>query len=117
MSENDWIKVHCELDRACERGELKDASEEQLQRWLQNLCTGNVKNESIRHREIIRGLTMNHIQMGRTIREIEATMRTLNDSNAKAEKQMSLLTKIGVGLAIIQTAAAIISVAAIFLHR
>jgi len=101
---DDWTKVHCELDTAFDRNGVGCADEATLQRWLQNLCTGNAPNETIRHREIIRGLTINHIQMARTIRELENTMRRLNASNDKTQQLIVRLT----WLAVIVSAAQVI---------
>src|SRR5712691_11718943 len=67
---NDWIRVHSEVDRAFENGTVFDASQEQLSRWLENLCTGSVPNPDVQHREIIRGITINHIQMTRLIADL-----------------------------------------------
>jgi len=67
---NDWIRVHSEVDRAFENGTVFDASREQLSRWLENLCTGSVPNPDVQHREIIRGITINHIQMTRLIADL-----------------------------------------------
>jgi hypothetical protein len=107
MSE-DWIKVHSEMDTAFQRGEVANADEAQLQRWLQNLCTGNVPNETVRHREIIRGLTINHIQMARTIRDLEGTMQKLNAANDKTQQLVVKLTRVAVVVGIIQAVVAVI---------
>jgi hypothetical protein len=106
---DDWIKIHSEIDKAFESGSIQNATEEQLQRWLQNLSTGNVPNESIRHRETIRGITINHIQMARTIQQLETTIRRLNTSNDKTQRLIIRLTWVAVIVGVFQAIAAAIS--------
>ncbi len=103
------LKVHSEMDLAFQRGEVLDASEEQLQRWLQNLCTGPVDNEKVRHREIIRALTINHVQMARTIRQLDETMRRLNAANERTQKLLVRLTWVAVVVGIISAIATVIA--------
>lgn len=62
-----WEKQHDEVDAAFGDGSILTASEEDLVRHLQTLCTGSITNGNIQYREIIRGITINHIQMARTI--------------------------------------------------
>jgi hypothetical protein len=60
-------KLDIGLDEAFQKGLPAEASSEQLQKWLMNLCSGFVPNENVRHREIIRGITINHIILQRHI--------------------------------------------------
>lgn len=106
---DDWIHVHSEMDLAFRNGKVSSADEEQLQKRLQNLCTGNVPNGTVRHREIIRGLTINHIQMARTIRALEDTMQRLNSANDKTQSLITKLTWVAVVVGGIQAVAAVIS--------
>jgi hypothetical protein len=85
MSNYQWLIDHSEMDEAFTHGNVGDATPEQLDKWLQTLCTGNVPNESIRHREIVRGITINHIQMARMIRH-------LDESNRKTQLLVVVLT-------------------------
>ena len=85
MSNDQWSIDHREMDEAFTHGNVGDATPEQLDKWLQNLCTGNVPNESIRHREIVRGITINHIQMARMLRH-------LDESNRKTQLLVVVLT-------------------------
>jgi hypothetical protein len=55
------------MDNAFETGEILKASEETLQKYLWHLCTEGIDNERVRHRAIVRALTINHIQMQRHI--------------------------------------------------
>lgn len=98
---DDWIKVHSEMDQAFQRDQVASAKEEDLQRWLQNLCTGSVKNPDIHHREIIRGLTIQHIQLSRVIARLDA-------QNTKTQKLFLalaigtlVLTALGVATAVL----------------
>lgn len=106
---DEWIKIHSEMDLAFQHNKVTEAKEENLQRWLQNLCTGNVPNETVRHREIIRGLTINHIQMTRTIQSLEDTMRRLNAANERTQQLVLRLTWVAVVVGVIQAVAAVIS--------
>jgi hypothetical protein len=106
---NDPIKIQSEMNFAFMDGKVANATEEDLQRWLQALCTWNVPNEGVRHREIIRALTINHIQMARTIRSLEETMRRLNAANVRTQRLLVRLTWMAVLVAVIQAAAAVIS--------
>lgn len=63
------------MDEAFTHGNVGEASPEQLEKWLKTLCTGRVPNEQVRHREIIRGITINHIQMSRMIRNLDESNR------------------------------------------
>ena len=55
------------FDEAFRTGLITKESNEQLQKRLMDLCTGQIPNESVRHREIIRGITINHILLQRHI--------------------------------------------------
>ena len=88
---DDWLRIHGEADRAFGQGTVCEASEEQLQRYLQNICTGAIPNDTIRHREIVRGITINHIQTARVIKELGATIARLNAQNARTERWIVVL--------------------------
>ena len=96
---NDWIRVHSEVDRAFENGTVFDASQEQLSRWLENLCTGSVPNPDVPHREIIRGITINHIQMTRLIAD-------LNRRNTWLAVVIGLITFFSLAASVMQAVAA-----------
>jgi hypothetical protein len=72
---DDWIKVHSDMSRAFDHGKVANATEEELQEWLRNLCTGSVPNPNIQHREIIRALTIQNIQMQRIIDRLDSDNR------------------------------------------
>lgn len=81
-----------EANKAFEANAVADASADQLSKWLQAYCCGSVTNELVKHREVIRGITINHIQMGRVIREVEGAMREIDKSNKKTQKLVVTLT-------------------------
>lgn len=56
---------------AFETGEILRSPEDTLQKYLWSLCTERVPNEEVRHREIIRALTINHIQMQQHIDSLD----------------------------------------------
>jgi hypothetical protein len=60
-------RLRTEMHAAFESSEIFSATEETLQKYLASLCTERVPNEEVRHREIIKALTINHIQMQRHI--------------------------------------------------
>jgi hypothetical protein len=39
--------------------------------YLESLCSEDVPNERVRHRELLRGITIHHIQMARLIASLE----------------------------------------------
>ncbi len=59
------------LDAAFATGSVFGAGEPELLEYLQTLSTGHIPNDAVRHREIIRGLTINHIQMRRLIDRLD----------------------------------------------
>lgn len=58
-------------DELFDQGIIFDASDEELKNALKDLSTGNVSNETVRHREIIRGITINTIINQRYIDKLE----------------------------------------------
>jgi len=103
-----WLKTHDEVMTAFRDGKVKDATDDQLAAWLQNLATGSVPNDTIRHAEIIRALAINHAQMARVIRGLEGTMRELNAANARTQTAVQRLTFVGIGLAFLQVLLALL---------
>lgn len=76
MDHKDWIKIHSSLDTAFENDSVINATDDELQSWLQNLSTGNTVNDTIRYREIIRGITINSIIMKRHIDRLNKRSET-----------------------------------------
>ena len=69
--ERDITKV--KLDEAFEKGQIFDAIDADLNRYLQHLCSGSVVNEAVRHREMNRCLVINTIKNFRFLDRIEKT--------------------------------------------
>jgi hypothetical protein len=78
---------------------------------LRHLCTGAVFNDYIRHRELLRGITINHIQMARTIRDLEKSLHRLNSANERTQRLVIVLAIIAVVVGTIQAVAAVIALA------
>jgi hypothetical protein len=91
MSTPDWIKVHSEMSQVFEHGDITQASPEDLQRYLQVCCSGSIPNTTVHPREIIRGITINNVQMGRVICKLEETIERLNAENSKKDKWIMIL--------------------------
>ncbi|HOE15936.1 MAG TPA: hypothetical protein PLX02_01245 [Syntrophorhabdaceae bacterium] len=56
-----------EINEVFKDGTILTASEERLQMYLKALSSDPIPNDMVRHREIIRALTINHIQMQRHV--------------------------------------------------
>ena len=67
----DWTGRHDKLNVTFESGAVFNAPEDELLEHLKTLCTGNIPNDTIRYRETIRGLTINHIQIRRLIDRLD----------------------------------------------
>lgn len=102
MQKIDYIRARDEATKAIRDGLFLNASNEQLASWLMGICDGNIRNEDVRHAEIVRGITINHIQMARVIRSVESTMERLNKSNEETQKKLTILTWATVILGTIQ---------------
>jgi hypothetical protein len=68
-----------ERDRLAEEGRMNqafgdesvfDTSEQELRLYLKVLCREAVPNEWVRHREIIRGITINNLMMAHVLRRL-----------------------------------------------
>jgi truncated hemoglobin YjbI len=77
---------------------------------LRHLCTENVPNETVRHRELLRGMTINHIQMSRVIKDLKDTMQKLNTANERTQRFLLVLTVVAVIVGSIQAFAAVMSI-------
>ena len=55
------------MDNHFATGEILKVPEETLQKYLWSLCSEGIDNERVRHRAIVRALTINHIQMQKHI--------------------------------------------------
>lgn len=108
MREDERNRLRDGLEHAIENGTIADATPEELQRWLISLSTGSIKNQTVHPREIVRGMTINHIQMARTIRQLEATIERLDEQSKRTQKLVVTLTYVAVSVGIIQAIASVI---------
>ena len=85
-----------DVDRAFQTGEVYNAPDETLMEYLRVLCTGHVPNEMVRHRETNRCITIN------TLVNVRLTK--------KIDQANTILTIIGIVLAVVSVAATIVQV-------
>jgi hypothetical protein len=103
-TDSDELRAHDNLNDAFRSGSIFDAAEPELRRHLQTLAMVEARNPGLQYREIIRCLTINHLQMARAIAETRATMRQLNASNARLQWFAAILTAVGLFVGIVQLA-------------
>ena len=65
------------LDDMFRTHKVLNASDKELEQMLTQLCGGHIENWMVIHREVIRGLTINHIQMQRHIDKLDKRSSTL----------------------------------------
>ena len=73
------------VENAFRDGKIEEQNNESLSSFLIALSNEVVPNENVRHRDIIRGLTINHILLQRHIER-------LNKQNSKIQKLVIVLT-------------------------
>ena len=95
MSEYDPLPVMDELDAALKEHGFENSSDEDLQRFVVAMCHVFIKNDAVRERYMRRGITLNHIQMARMIRHIEA-------SNKKTQTLVIVLAVVAIGVGVLQ---------------
>ena len=61
-----------DMDLAFRHATVFNANPEALERYLHLLCERPILSEKLHHREIIRGITINHIQMKNMIARLDA---------------------------------------------
>lgn len=76
-----------DLNQEFDSDRVLTASEPDLLIMLKQICSEPVHNDLVRHREIVRGLTINHILMKRHI-------DTLNNQNATTQRWVMVLALI-----------------------
>jgi len=72
MTERDRVKLRDEITKAFEDGSVFGANEQTLLSYLRSLCSEDVPNERVRHRELLRGITIHFIQTTKLIALLEA---------------------------------------------
>lgn len=92
MNQRERLKIQEEMNQMFESGEVSRASDDVLKIFLGVACTGNTTNNSVHPQSIIRGITINHIQMARIIAKLETTIATLNSENGKVATRVVWLT-------------------------
>jgi len=93
-----------EVTKAFRDWTIADASDEKLLEILRHLCSKGPPSD------LLRGITINHIQMARTIGDLKATMRRLNAANERTQRLLILLAIVAVCVGAIQAFAAIVSI-------
>jgi hypothetical protein len=58
---NETVNPRHGIDEAFASGNLSAASDEELERLLVAICSGGIRNRAVHPREIVRGITINHI--------------------------------------------------------
>jgi hypothetical protein len=96
MSLEDWEKANASFMD----GTLLSCDTPTLQKHLLALSNQQIRNETIQHRDVIRGLTINHILLQRHI-------DSLNEQNAKTERWVIALAVAALIAAVVQTTVAI----------
>ena len=75
------------VEDAFRDGKINEQSNEKLSSYLIALSNEVIPNENVRHRDIIRGLTINHVLLQRHIEE-------LNKQNSKTQRWFMLFAVI-----------------------
>jgi hypothetical protein len=68
----DRTKLGAEIATAFDQGTVFEAEEKTLRLYLEFLCSEDVPNEAVRHRELLRGITIHYIQLTRLIALLES---------------------------------------------
>lgn len=100
-----------EFEKALEDGTAADATDEQLLAWLTALCTGAVQNPDVHPRIIVKGVTVNHIQMARAIRHLEETIKRIDADNRRTQLLIVVLTILTIIVGIDQIVIAVMTLA------
>ena len=68
---DDAIKAREAVNAAFRARRHETATEEELRDWLSILCTETAANERLHPRDVVRGLTINHIQTTRFLERLD----------------------------------------------
>lgn len=91
-----------EMNEAFAKGTLSNATPEQLQNWLCVLTCHPMTGGGIDMREIIRALTINHVQMTQLITSFETTIKRLSAANDKLARKVMHLAGAAVAVGFVQ---------------
>ncbi len=78
---SDEANVEDELNKVFSNGQIFNANDVDLKRYLQYLCSGHVQNEMVRHRETNRCVVINTIKTFRLIDQVERSNQRLTVVN------------------------------------
>lgn len=98
-----------EVERAFRDWTVAGAPDSEHIEILRHLCDQPIQNDGIRHRELLRGITVNHLQMGRVIRDLEKTICELHAANEKTQTLVIILAIIAIIVGAISAVATILS--------
>jgi len=69
--DNPRIIAETEVNKAFDSGNVFSATPEKLVDYLKSLAIENVPNTSVQHRQIIRAMVINHLQLVRLIEDLD----------------------------------------------
>jgi hypothetical protein len=98
-----------EVERAFRDWTVENMTDEQLIEILRHVTTQPVPNPDVRHAQLLRGATVNHIQMARAIADLKATVQRMNSDNARTQTLVVILAVVAVIVGTIQAVAAVLS--------
>lgn len=107
MENEERYKIIAEFEDYLESGR-EDATPEQLRRWLVAVNQGAITNPKVRHRAIINGITINYLQMERTIKHLEETIKHLDAQNDRTQRLVIILTYVAIAVGILQVVVSLI---------
>jgi len=71
------------LNIAFREKSIWDMTPEQRTEFVATLCNQEILNSDVQHRAVVRMLAIDHVQMAAIIRDLEATIKRLNEENGK----------------------------------
>jgi hypothetical protein len=99
---DDGLKAREAVNDAFRARRHETATEQELRDWLAVLCTETAGNDRLHPRDVIRGLTINHTQMARTIAKLEATILKLDAANSKTQRLVVTLAGVAIFVGVLQ---------------
>src|SRR5258708_5419437 len=69
--ESPRIKAEVEVNKAFDSGSVFSATPEKLVDYLKSLAIEDVPNTTVQHRQIIRAMVINHLQLVRLIQDLD----------------------------------------------
>ncbi len=94
MEDKERYKLIGEFEKYLESGR-DDATPEQMRSWLAAINQGAIPNETVRHRAIINGFTINYLRFEQTVKKLDA-------QNARTQRLVLILAYIAIGVGILQ---------------